>query len=165
MKIFRPISHFSMKIFRPISQARRIKRERRRRRERPRHFLFQLMPGSLIKHNIMQFGPYTVDVKNREKIYFPEAGISKGDLIEYYDKIADSLLPFIKDRPLTLRRFPDGISEEGFYQKEMPDYFPDWIPSAEIKKKDGGTLQQIICNNKATLVYLVNQGTIGFHPW
>jgi len=113
----------------------------------------------------MQFGPYSVDVKNREKIYFPEAGITKGDLIEYYDKIAGSLLTFIKDRPLTLRRFPDGIREEGFYQKEMPDYFPDWIPSAEIKKKDGGTLQQIICNNKATLVYLVNQGTISFHPW
>src|SRR5699024_3284888 len=82
-----------------------------------------------------------------------------------YDKIADNLLPYIKSRPLTLRRFPDGIDSDGFYQKEAPDYFPDWIETAKAEKEEGGSIKQVICNNKATLIYLVNQGTISFHPW
>lgn len=113
----------------------------------------------------MQYGPYNVDIKNRDKIYFPDTNLTKGDIIDYYDKIAGYLLPFLKDRPLTLRRFPDGIEEKGFYQKEEADYFPDWIKVARVSKKEGGTISQVICNNKATLIYLVNQGTISFHPW
>ncbi|SHF47263.1 bifunctional non-homologous end joining protein LigD [Fodinibius roseus] len=113
----------------------------------------------------MQYGPYSIDIKKRGKVFFPENNITKGDLIDYYDKIADYLLPFLRDRPLTLSRFPDGINEDGFYQKEAPDYFPDWIESIEVTKKEGGEIQQVICNNKATLIYLVNQGTISFHPW
>lgn len=113
----------------------------------------------------MQYGPYSVDIKNRDKVYFPRKKLTKGDIIDYYDKIADYLLPFLKDRPLTLSRFPDGINEDGFYQKEVPDYFPDWIKVARVSKKEGGSITQVICNNKATLIYLVNQGTLSFHPW
>lgn len=117
------------------------------------------------KPKIMQYGPYTIDIKNRDKIFFPEKKITKGQLIDYYDKVAEYLLPFMEDRPLTLNRYPDGIEGEGFYQKECPDYFADWIKVMKIKKEEGGTIPQIICNNKATLVYLVNEGTISFHPW
>lgn len=113
----------------------------------------------------MQFGPYTIDIKKREKVYFPAGNITKGNLIDYYIKIADHLLPFLKDRPITLSRFPDGINKEGFYQKDAPDYFPDWIETIEVKKKEGGAIHQVLCNNKATLIYLVNQGTVSFHPW
>lgn len=113
----------------------------------------------------MQYETYDIDIKNRDKIFFPEKKITKGDLIDYYDKIADFLLPFMENRPLTLSRFPNGINGEGFYQKKVPDYFPDWIEVKQVKKKEGGSISQIVCNNKATLIYLVNQGTLSFHPW
>lgn len=113
----------------------------------------------------MKYGSYNIDISNRDKIYFPGRNITKGDLIEYYEKISDYLLPFLQDRPLTLSRFPDGIEGEGFYQKEVPDYFPSWIEVEEIKKKEGGTIRQVVCNTEATLIYLVNQGTLSFHPW
>lgn len=113
----------------------------------------------------MQIDSQEIDIKNRDKIFYPEYGITKGDVIDYYEKAADYILPFLKDRPLSLRRYPDGISKNGFFQKVVPDYFPDWIDTAEIDKKEGGTITQVICNNKATLIYLVNQGTISIHPW
>jgi bifunctional non-homologous end joining protein LigD len=113
----------------------------------------------------MKIGSHTVDISNEKKVFFPNEGITKGDLIAYYDRIADRLLPYLKGRPLTLRRFPDGINGTNFHQKEASDYFPDWIETIEVKKKEGGTVNQVICNNKAALIYLVNQGTISFHPW
>ncbi|MDX1640243.1 MAG: non-homologous end-joining DNA ligase [Balneolaceae bacterium] len=113
----------------------------------------------------MKIGSHDVEIKNRDKVFFPEEKITKGNLIDYYEKIADSFIPFLKDRPLSLNRFPDGITEEGFYQKQVSDYFPDWIDTVEIEKKEGGTNSQVVCNSKATLIYLVNQGTVSFHPW
>ena len=95
---------------------------------------------------------------------FPKAGITKGDLVEFYDKIAEYMLPYLKDRPLTLQRFPEGINEEGFYQKNASDYFPDFIELVKIKTEEGYN-HQVICNDKQTLIYLVNQGTITFHIW
>jgi len=97
-----------------------------------------------------------------DKIYFPVSGITKGDLIGYYEEIADYMLPYLQDRPLTLHRFPNGIGKEGFYQKNASDYFPDWIKTEKIKKK-GGWVNHVICNDKATLRYLAAQGTITFH--
>ena len=113
----------------------------------------------------MKIATHDIDVKNSDKMFFPEKNITKGDLINYYDKIADHLLPCLKDRPLMLSRFPDGIEGEGFYQKKVPNYFPDWIKVIKVKKKEGGSIRQVICDDKATLIYLVNQGTVSFHPW
>src|SRR5699024_2888732 len=100
---------------------------------------------------------HAIDIQNRDKLFFPEKKVTKGGLIEYYDRVADRLLPYLNGRPLTLSRFPDGMEGEGFYQKELPDYFPDWIETAEVKKKEGGTITQVMGNDKATLIYLVNQ--------
>ncbi|HLR24919.1 MAG TPA: non-homologous end-joining DNA ligase [Fodinibius sp.] len=113
----------------------------------------------------MNIGSHAIDIQNRDKLFFPEKKVTKGGLIEYYDRVADRLLPYLNGRPLTLSRFPDGMEGEGFYQKELPDYFPDWIETAEVKKKEGGTITQVLGNDKATLIYLVNQGTLSFHPW
>jgi len=112
-----------------------------------------------------QISSHTIELKNEKKVFFPENDITKGELIEYYHRISDTLLPFLKSRPLSLERYPDGINKEGFYQKELPDYFPDWIDSVSISKKEDGTIRQAECNNVETLVYLVNQGTISLHPW
>lgn len=111
------------------------------------------------------FGKYKVDLSNTDKIIFPDEGITKGDLIEYYRKIANVMLPHVEDRPLTLHRFPDGINGEGFYQKEASDYFPEWIEKLPVKKKEDGETHYVICNNEATLVYLANQASITPHVW
>ncbi len=103
-----------------------------------------------------------VDNPYSDKIYFPLSGITKGDLIRYYEEIADYMLPYLQDRPLTMHRFPKGIAKEGFYQKNASDYFPDWIKTKKIKK-EGGWVNHVICNNQATLAYLARQGTITFH--
>ena len=95
---------------------------------------------------------------------FGDTGISKGELIAYYRNIAKAMLPFLKDRPLMLQRFPDGITKEGFYQKEVPDYFPDWLQRVHVSK-EGGSVNHALCNNAASLVYLANQACLTFHVW
>lgn len=105
-----------------------------------------------------------VETSNLDKVFFPGNNITKGDLIDYYESVSDYILPYLKDRPLMMQRFPDGIMEEGFYQKEAGEYFPEWIETKRVDK-EGGAVNQVICNNSSTLRYLVNQGTICFHTW
>ncbi len=105
-----------------------------------------------------------VEITNPEKLIFPQKKITKSDMAAYYDKIADRMLPYMKDRPLTLQRFPNGIDETGFYQKNASDYFPDFIKTVKIDTEEG-TNTQVVCNDKRSLLYLVNQGTVSFHIW
>ncbi len=112
-----------------------------------------------------QFGDHSFEVSNLDKIFFPKEKYTKGDLIEYYEKIAGTMLPYMKDRPVTMIRFPNGIDDKRFYQKDAPDYFPAWIETKAIKKEDGGTTDYVICNDKETLVYLANQACITPHVW
>ena len=113
----------------------------------------------------MKFGKYSVSISNRDKIFFPSSKYTKGDLIDYYKKISELMIPHIKGRPISMLRFPDGINGKQFYQKDTPDYFPDWIEVKQVKKQDGGTTNYVICNNTATLVYLANQACITPHIW
>jgi len=112
-----------------------------------------------------RFGPYSVTLEREEKVLFPGEEITKGALIRYYDDVANVILPHLRDRPLTLQRFPDGIEKEGFYQKEAPDYFPDWISRAPVPLAGEGSQEQVLAGNRATLVYLANQATITPHVW
>lgn len=105
-----------------------------------------------------------VEISNSDKVIFPQKKITKGDMVSYYERIAPLMLPFLKDRPLTLQRFPSGINESGFYQKNAADYFPDFIETIEVETEEG-TNTQIICNDAKSLVYLANQGTVVFHTW
>ena len=105
-----------------------------------------------------------VEISNADKIIFPKKKITKGDMVYYYERIAPLMLPYLKNRPLTLHRFPGGISESGFYQKNASDYFPNFIKTVEIDTEEG-TNTQVICNDAKTLVYLANQGTVAFHIW
>ena len=104
------------------------------------------------------------NIKNthKNKVLFPESGITKNDLIQYYDRIANYILPYLKNRPITMQRFPRGISEKGFFQKHVPVYFPDWITTARIEKV-GGWVEHVVCNTKETLLFLVEHGVITFH--
>lgn len=111
-----------------------------------------------------RFGRYTVELSNTDKVLFPKIGFTKGDLIDYYERIAETLLPYVKDRPLTMHRFPDGIEEEGFVQQDVDDYFPDWMQTKSVSK-EGGSVRHVVCQNTATLVYLANQACITPHVW
>lgn len=111
---------------------------------------------------------HTISVERFDKVLFPDDGITKGDLIDYYQRIAETMLPYLRDRPLTMQRFPDGIDAQGFYQKEVPDYFPGWIRRVSIRVESEGEeeeQEQVICDDAATLVYLPNQACITPHIW
>lgn len=105
-----------------------------------------------------------VEISSADRILFPKKKITKGEMVSYYERIAPLMLPYLKDRPLTLQRFPSGISESGFYQKNASDHFPDYIKTIEVETEEGYNTQ-IICNDKKSLVYLANQGTLVFHTW
>ena len=100
-----------------------------------------------------------IEITRPEKILFPKK-IKKIDLINYYKGVARFILPFLKNKPLTLQRFPNGIDKPSFFQKSASDYFPDWIKT--FKKKD---TEYVICNDKKTLIYLANQAVIPIHTW
>lgn len=111
-------------------------------------------------------GGHTIEIERADKLMFSKDGITKGDLIDYYHKMAETMLPYMQERPLTMQRFPDGIEQSGFYQKEAPGYFPDWIRRVSIKIEGSGEMQeQIICDDAATLIYLANQACVTPHIW
>lgn len=110
---------------------------------------------------------HKITLSNVEKILFPgdKSDIPKAALIEYYFKIAPYMLPHLKDRPISMQRYPNGITEQGFFQKEAPDYFPDYIDRVEVELKEGEFKNQLCINNRATLAYLATQGVITTHIW
>jgi bifunctional non-homologous end joining protein LigD len=107
-------------------------------------------------------GRKTIELSNAQKVLFPSGGITKRDLADYYRGVAGQMLPLLRDRPVSMTRFPDGIAAPGIVQKNVPAYFPDWITRAQIRKQ-GGRLQQVICDKPATLVYLAGQACIELH--
>ena len=112
----------------------------------------------------IRVGRYDVQITRPAKVLFPEDGITKRDLIEYYVRIAPWMMPHLRDRPLALERCPDGIDKASFFQKSVASYYPDWIERVSVKKV-GGTITHVVCNNAATLVYLANQACITPHIW
>lgn len=105
------------------------------------------------------------EVNNKDKVFYPDQGYTKEDVMNYYKKIAPYILPHLQKRPLTMVRYPDGIDGKKFYQKDAPDYFPEWIKTRAISKKEGGKVNYVIANDKATLVYLASQACISPHSW
>lgn len=105
-----------------------------------------------------------ITITHPDKLIFPKANISKLDLVNYYKNFASRILPYLKDRPLSLGRFPDGVEKEGFIQKNAPDYFPEFVKTIVIETEKGQN-NTVVCNNLKTLIYLANQGTVEFHIW
>jgi bifunctional non-homologous end joining protein LigD len=103
-----------------------------------------------------------VEVKRPQKELFP--GISKLDVATYYASVAPAMVPHVRDRPLNLDRFPDGIGKRGLFTQAAPDYFPRWVARAETPKK-GGTVCHAVANDARTLVYLAGQAAITLHAW
>jgi bifunctional non-homologous end joining protein LigD len=123
------------------------------------------MPGA-VKDGPLQVGGRTVQVSSTDRVLFPDAGVTKGDLVGYYRELAEVMVPHLRDRPVNLQRFPNGIEAPGFFQQDASDYFPDWVRRATVPRLGrGGTVDHVVCDDAATLVYLANQGTVTFHPW
>ena len=105
-----------------------------------------------------------VEITHPDRVVFPEDGITKGDVVAYYAEVADVMVPHLKDRPLTLWRYPRGITEHGFVQQDFADTLPDWMSSAEVAK-EGGTVVHPVVDRRDALVWLANQNCITFHSW
>src|SRR5258707_1909117 len=108
---------------------------------------------------------HVIKLTNLEKVLFPEDGYTKADLIKYYTDVSPYLIPVIRDRPLTLKPFPDGISGQSFYQKDKPGFTPKWIESwTDHADRDGG-IDYVLGNDLATLIWMANYTAIEIHPW
>jgi len=104
----------------------------------------------------------SLEVSKPEKVLFPDDGTTKADLAEYYRDMGERIVPHIEERAVTMHRYPDGIDDGDFYQKGIPDYFPDWIDRKTLPKEDG-EVTYVVANDVATLVYLADQAVITPH--
>jgi bifunctional non-homologous end joining protein LigD len=119
-----------------------------------------------VKDGSLQVGGRTVQVSSVAKPFFPDAGLVKGDLLAYYRDVAEVMLPYLRGRPLNLQRFPNGVNGKGFWQQGASEHFPDWIRTVTVERRGrGGTVDHVVCDDAATIVYLANLSTVTFHAW
>ena len=109
----------------------------------------------------------TLSLSNLGKVLFPKAGFSKGEVIDYYSRIAPAVLPHLEHRPLTLKRYPNGVEAGHFYEKQAPSHRPDWVDTAPLtvhgSTKGRRTIDFVLCNDKPTLVWLANLADLELH--
>jgi len=115
----------------------------------------------------VKVGRHVLNLTHLNKVYFPKQGYTKGDLISYYQEMATLILPYLKDRPENLLRHPNGIAAEGFFHKDMgTSLLPSWIETARIwSDSNKKYMHYLVCNDLATLLYMVNLGCIEINPW
>jgi bifunctional non-homologous end joining protein LigD len=103
-------------------------------------------------------------VSNLEKVLFPQSGFTKGQLIDYYVRVAPVMLPHIRERPLTMKRFPDGVEGKSFFEKHLPSHAPDWVRSVDVSSNDGqDVIPYAMVDDVPTLAWAANLGTIELH--
>jgi bifunctional non-homologous end joining protein LigD len=105
-----------------------------------------------------------VAISRPDKVLFPDDGITKGDLAAYYEAIAPVMLPHLRGRPVTMERYPAGIGEKGFWQKDVSKGFPAWLQRVEVPKKDGVVHHPVVTDTRS-LLWVTNQNTITQHVW
>lgn len=114
----------------------------------------------------LEVNGFAVPITNLDKIYWPESGITKYQLIDYYLNISEVILPFLMDRPQNLHRHPEGIHKEGFYQKDTAGIFPHWIDTVNVfSRSNQRDISYMLCQHEATLLYMANLGCIEINPW
>src|SRR6202046_512721 len=106
-----------------------------------------------------------VDVTNLDKIFYPKAGFTKGDVIDYYVRISSVLLPHLKNRPITMKRYPDGVEGFFFYERKCPEHRPAWIKTAKVPKTEGGEINYCVMNDLASLVWAANLADLELHTF
>src|SRR2546423_195151 len=107
-----------------------------------------------------------VTVSNLDKVLFPTVGFTKAQIIDYYVRVAPFLLPHLKDRPVTLKRYPSGITGPHFYEKDAPKFTPDWVVTFPVPRRAGGTdIDYVLINDLRTLVWSANLANLEIHPF
>lgn len=126
-----------------------------------------LAPVEMEKEREVKFGKKTVQLTNLTKIYWPQEEIRKGELLAYYEEIGPYLLPYLKDKPISMHRFPNGIEGQSFFQKDVePEKLPSWLKTTEVySESTEKTIDYLLCNDLASLLYIVNLGSIEINPW
>ncbi len=123
-------------------------------------------PPPLPVVEIPPMDPDQVPLSNVDKVFWPEEGYTKGDLIEYYRGVADWVLPFLKDRLVVLTRYPDGIDGKSFFQKDAPEYIPEWLRTERMWSEHAEReIDYFVCDDIASLIYLANSAAIPLHVW
>jgi bifunctional non-homologous end joining protein LigD len=106
-----------------------------------------------------------LSLSNLDKVLYPEPGFTKGNVIDYYTRVAPALLPHLRGRPLTLKRYPDGVEGEHFYEKQCPSHAPDWVRRARVAgHRDGRVIDYCVVDDLATLVWAANLADLELHP-
>jgi bifunctional non-homologous end joining protein LigD len=101
-------------------------------------------------------------LSNLDKVFYPAVGFTKGQVIDYYRQVSPALLPHLRDRPLTLKRYPDGVEGQFFYEKQCPSYAPDWIQTVTVQNKR--KIDYCLANDLPTLIWLANLADLELHP-
>jgi bifunctional non-homologous end joining protein LigD len=109
-------------------------------------------------------GRRTVEITHPDRVMFPRAGLTKLDLARHYERVAPVMVPHVRDRPLALDTYPEGVRGGGYLIKHIPAHFPDWIARATVAKR-GGEVTHVLANDRATLVYLAGQNVVTLHAW
>ena len=113
----------------------------------------------------LTIGRKRMALSNPDKVLYPEAGFTKKDVLDYYLRIAPVMLPHLANRPLTLKRYPNGVEGQFFYEKRCPQYRPDWVKTAAVySSRNDGEINYCLCNDAATLAWLANLACLEFHP-
>jgi bifunctional non-homologous end joining protein LigD len=123
-------------------------------------------PSSAKTSTEVKINGKTLVLTNLQKIYWPEEKYTKGDLINYYREVAKVMLPYLKDRPQSLHRHPNGIRGQSFFQKDMGDDAPEWAETIQVHSESNDKMiNYLLCQNEAALVYMANLGCIEINPW
>ena len=112
----------------------------------------------------VEVGGRTLSLSNLGKVMWPKTGTTKGEAMDYYARVAETLLPHLADRPLTRVRFPDGVDGQRFYEKRIPKGAPEWVRSAPVGMDKVGVIDFVVCDDAPTLVWLAQMGALELHP-
>jgi bifunctional non-homologous end joining protein LigD len=123
-----------------------------------------LLPADATELGLDVDGRY-LKFTNLKKVFYPAEGYTKGDVINFYAAVSGLLVPHLKGRPLSLKRYPNGIEADFFFQKEIPSSFPDWLHTEDVPTDETSTTRMVIADDRAALLYLANLGCIDQNPW
>lgn len=119
----------------------------------------------MARESTLKIGGKNVRISNPDKIFYPASGFTKGAMIAYYLKISEVLLPHLKNHAVTLKRYPDGVEGDFFYEKQCPSHAPDWIKTTPVERSDGEIIRYCLLNNTASLIWAANLANLELHPF
>jgi bifunctional non-homologous end joining protein LigD len=117
------------------------------------------------KRQILEVEGRAVSLSNLDKILYPRGRITKGQVIDYYSHVSKFILPHLRDRPVSLKRFPDGVRRQFFYEKNAPSFTPEWVKTFPVPRHDARDIRYILINDLPALVWVANTASLKIHPF